>query len=207
MPFSDNIFHAFSIDFEAFFVPSKHEKTCFFLGKTTLFAKLSFGEKHDFLIDFIIIFGSIFLQFWHRFSILFRYRFQGHIFRDIFRFLVPLSTPKGSHWRPSGRHFRVHGAPNIESPEVRVGPWSRSGRDLSPLRVARATLHVQRRTCNVQRRIFDVFSSFFIDFSSHSGSIFVYFWHVFASILPILFSHCNVQRRISNCCFLIRSRF
>ena len=67
---------------------------------------------------------------------------------------------------------------------------------LSPLSVARATLHVQRRTCNVQRRIFDVFFSFLIDFSSHWGFIFVYFWHVFASIFPISFSHCFVQRCI-----------
>ena len=73
--------------------------------------------------------------------------------------------------------------------------------------IENATLHVARATLHVQRRIVDVFSSVFIDFSSHLGSIFVYFWHVFASILPISFSHCNVQRRISNCCFLICSRF
>ena len=91
----NNIFHVFSIDFEAFFVPSKHEKTRFSLRKTALFAKSPFGEKHDFLIDFIIIFGTIFLQIWHRFSILFRYRFLGHIFTTFFDFWCHYRRPRG----------------------------------------------------------------------------------------------------------------
>ena len=127
-------------------------------------------------------------------------------FHDIFSILGTILA----HWsqdRPSGHHFRAKGAPKGYDPFVRRASPKRSVHYLSPLSVARATLHVQRRTCNVQRRSFDAFSSFFIEFSSHLGSIFVYFWHVFASILPILFSHCNVQRRISNCSFLLCPRF
>ena len=65
------------------------------------------------------------------------------IFGDIFDFRCHYRRPKG----PTG---------DLRGATVRVGTWSLSGRDLSPLRVARATLHVQRRTCNVQRRIFYV---------------------------------------------------
>ena len=160
MPFSDNIFHVRSIDFKTFWHPLNMKKHVFSFKKTTLFAKSPFGEKHDFLIDFIIIFGSIFLQFWHRFSILFRYRFQGHIFCDIFRFLVPLSTPKGSHWRPSGRHFRLKWLWKAPTLSRRPVPGAVQGAICR-----RYTLHVRRCTCNVARATCNVaFSTYFLIF-------------------------------------------
>ena len=50
------------------------------------------------------------LSFYH-FSIFFRYRFPDTLFSIIFRFLVPFSEPKGSHWRPSRLHFRPEWRP------------------------------------------------------------------------------------------------
>ena len=79
MPFSDNIFHVFSIDFEAFFVPSKHEKHAFSLRKQ------HFSQNHPLAKNtiFLSILSSFLVPFSFNFGIVFRY-FFGIDFRVTF---------------------------------------------------------------------------------------------------------------------------
>ena len=98
---------------------------------------------------------------------------------------MPYSTPNGSHWRPSGHHFRAKEAPKGYEPEVRRASPNRSAyhfpfkmlvdRFFKFLVDFKSHFHKKRRTCNVQRPIFHVFFSCVLDSSSHFGSIFCIF--------------------------------
>ena len=127
---------------------------------------------------FLTLLGFVFEPFCHHFFKPFSVSISGSHFWQHFSIFGAIIDAQGIPLATFGWPFSRQVGSKRVRPRGRASR-NRSGHHLSPLGVARATLHVQRRTCNVQRRIFDAFSSFFIDFSSHLGSIFVYFWHVF----------------------------
>ena len=123
---------------------------------------------------------------------------------------VPLAAFGAPFPRQRGsKRVRARSTESLSEPfglpfSIQNAPWTDFSDFWSILNLI-FTKNVARATCNVPFSMY--FSHLFLIRAPISAPSFVYFWHVFASILPILFSHCNVQRRISNCCFLICSRF